>query len=241
MPRIILLLLILAALVYLVNRFRRLPAEQQKKWLLRLLIAAAAILLVTLVLTGRLNGLLAAAGALLALLPRAMRMLLGAWPAILPYFRRYQQNKQSNMHSRFIQLQIDLITGELKGTVLEGEFKGQTLQSLSQQDLLKLLAVCRQEDASSAALLKAYLDRTHSGWAGDQSASHEAPAADTSMSEQQAREILGVSATAGKDEIIHAHKKLMQKLHPDRGGSDYLAKQVNQARDVLLTKFQGNS
>jgi DnaJ-class molecular chaperone len=57
------------------------------------------------------------------------------------------------------------------------------------------------------------------------------------MSEQQARDILGLSADATKEEVIKAHKRLMQKMHPDRGGSDYLAAQINLAKQVLLSLF----
>lgn len=54
------------------------------------------------------------------------------------------------------------------------------------------------------------------------------------MSQKQAREILGLKEEAGQEEIIKAHKRMMQKVHPDRGGSDYLAAQINQAKKTLL-------
>ncbi len=57
----------------------------------------------------------------------------------------------------------------------------------------------------------------------------------TAMSQKQACEILGIQTDASKEEIIKAHKRMMQKVHPDRGGSDYLAAQINQAKDTLLS------
>lgn len=54
------------------------------------------------------------------------------------------------------------------------------------------------------------------------------------MSKQQAADILGLDINANQEDIRTAHKRLIQKMHPDRGGSDALAKQINLAKDVLL-------
>jgi len=56
-----------------------------------------------------------------------------------------------------------------------------------------------------------------------------------SMTKEEAFEILGLNSDASKEEIIATHRKLMSKIHPDKGGTDYLARSINQAREVLLS------
>jgi len=240
LSRLIVLLLILALFFYLNALFRRLDEPQRKKLIKRLAILGLLGGLVVLVLSGRIHFLFAAIGALLPMIPRLARFLIGAWPTIMPYFKRYQQNSLSSMQSRFIRLQINVITGELQGEVLEGEYKGQTLKMLSPEALLLLLDECGQHDAQSAALLIAYLDANQPGWSNSKTEGNadafRQPESDSIMSVQQARNILGVPENANKKEVTAAHKRLMQKMHPDRGGSEYLAQQINRARDILLKK-----
>jgi len=60
---------------------------------------------------------------------------------------------------------------------------------------------------------------------------------DTKMTTEEAHRILGLDDTATKEDIIEAHRKLIQKIHPDRGGNDYLATKINQAKDYLLKEL----
>jgi DnaJ-class molecular chaperone len=85
--------------------------------------------------------------------------------------------------------------------------------------------------------LQAYLDRVYGDdWqqqAGDQ-ARQQTASPSGEMSRDEALQVLGLSDGASEDEIVEAHRRLMQKLHPDRGGSSYLAAVINQAKDTLL-------
>ncbi len=234
MHRIILILLIALVFLYSGYRYKRLTPEQKKKAIKLVLIMLGGSLLGYLVLTGRLNWLIAAIGALIPLLPRVVRFMIGVAPTLLPFLRRYQQNKHSNMRTRYIQLQMNILTGELQGNVLKGRFAGQSIQSLSKEQLLELLKECRQDDQESTALLIAYLNRMHPGWARGADDQHSYTPHDSDMDLQEARDILGVTESSSKEDVIKAHKRLMQKMHPDRGGSDYLAQQINRARDKVL-------
>ena len=60
------------------------------------------------------------------------------------------------------------------------------------------------------------------------------PRGQQTMSAEEAQEVLGLKPGHTSDDVIKAHRRMMQKVHPDRGGSDYLAAQINKAKDTLL-------
>jgi DnaJ-domain-containing protein 1 len=125
----------------------------------------------------------------------------------------------------------------LRGTVLQGKFEGRNLEELSFDDLVDLLHECRVNDPQSATVLETYLDRVHGGeWrgAGGNAEGGRASAGNSAMSRDEAYELLGLQPGASDAEIRDAHRKLLMANHPDKGGSTYIAAQINQARDVLL-------
>jgi hypothetical protein len=139
-----------------------------------------------------------------------------------------------------LQMQLDHTSGDLDGEVLQGRFAGRSLASLGLPELLDLIADCQRDDPRSVALIETYLDRRQPDWrdhaAGraqgqDQSA---ASAGVGAMDEATAWMVLGLAPGASEAEIKAAHRRLMTKLHPDHGGSGYLAAQLNQAKDLLL-------
>lgn len=147
--------------------------------------------------------------------------------------------KSSEVNTDSLRMQLDHATGELEGEVLRGPFAGRSLDSLGLRELLDLLAEFQREDPRSVALLETYLDRRQPDWrahvAGEQAhGTAHAAATDGVMDEATACSILGLAPGASPEDIKSAHRRLMTKLHPDHGGSSYLAAQLNQAKDFLL-------
>ena len=125
----------------------------------------------------------------------------------------------------------------MTGTALAGAQQGRELDTLTRDECLALYDDCRRDDPEGARLLETYLDRRFAGWRqADEGEGEERRRNDRggAMTRDQAYQILGLPQGASAEEIIRAHRSLMQKLHPDHGGSTALAAQVNEAKDVLL-------
>jgi hypothetical protein len=200
--------------------------------------------LVFLGVTGRLNPLFALLGVALPFVMRAAGMLArGAqFAAIIKALRGGFGTTQSapspqtsEISSRYIHMVLFHETGMMDGTVLEGEFKNAKLSNLELPQLTALLSAIT-DDGDSWNLLAAYLDREHEGWQPEQE--QRAPHSGSSdLNEAQALDILGLKNGATKDDIVQAHRRMMQKVHPDRGGSTYLATKINAAKDFLIERF----
>jgi hypothetical protein len=143
----------------------------------------------------------------------------------------------SNVRSAALEMGLDHDTGEMDGVVLAGRFEGSVLSELNDEELMELY-VELQSDEESVLLLEAYLDRRLSGWRenadGGYGSGHIATPRSGPMSKQEAYEVLGLDAGAGQSEIRKAHRRLMKGMHPDSGGSTFLAAKINEAKEVLL-------
>jgi hypothetical protein len=146
----------------------------------------------------------------------------------------------SDIETQWLRMSLDHDTGAMDGIVLKGARRGRGLRDLPLETLRELYIDCRVEDPDSAALLEAYLDRVHPEWRGEgaeaQTQANAAPASSGAMSRDEALNLLGLKAGASETEIRDAHRRLMKLVHPDRGGSPYLAAKINQAKDFLLGK-----
>lgn len=206
---------------------RTLPPERRRALLWQGLCIGVPAIALVLVLSGRAHWLTAA---LAALLPLA-RLLFSAGLRALPLLRLWRRAGGPGFAPRFrtaaLEIRIDPGSGAIDGEVLQGRHAGRRLSSLDRAELDALLAELPADDRKSRWLLNAYIARRFQGRA-------ETPPSVDRPDEAEAWRILGLQPGAGRDEILHAHKRLMQKLHPDRGGNDYLAAKVNAARDLLL-------
>ena len=152
------------------------------------------------------------------------------------WFHRQRASPASEVVTAYLRVRLDHDTGTMTGVVLAGSFVGMRLEELSPANLVNLLRECRAADQEAARLLEAYLDRLHPTWR-DEFAANRAGSTQTGaggMSVAEAYEILGLALNADEAAIKAAHHRLMMQVHPDHGGSDYLAAKINQARDVLL-------
>ena len=236
MPRLIIILIVICLLFYLAYNFKRIQADKQKQLIRNLLLFIVVLGLILLTVTGRLNWLIALVAAIIPLLPKLFSSLMRIMPGLLILLRNIQSVRSAKIVTDFLKISISRSTGEIKGQVLKGRFKGRMLSAMNKQELLSLLEICLQQDKESAASLMAYLNHYHQGW--NEGKSHSAQGFESgAMTPAEARDILAVKEKAERKDIIQAHRKLMQKMHPDRGGSDYLAAKINQAKNVLLDEL----
>src|SRR5262245_57544716 len=167
--------------------------------------------------------------------------LLGWRPFGLGLGQRTQKSggQTSKVRSAFVEMELDHDTGAMRGRILAGRHEGVPLEAL---DVPTLSALLPEFDEESRALLMAYLDRREPRWrehANDGAAAGQGAARSSGkMTEQEAYQILGLAPGASVDDVGRAHRALMKKLHPDQGGSTYLAARVNEAKDVLTRRHR---
>ncbi len=143
----------------------------------------------------------------------------------------------SEVETATLRMALDHDSGEMQGTVVRGRFEGRSLESMSFDELLQLLAECQANDEQSVNLLETYLDREQGPDWRDHAAAGGAQGGATAnapMTRDEAHEILGLKAGASPEDVKEAHHRLMLKMHPDQGGTTYLASKINQAKDLLL-------
>lgn len=212
-----------------------------RQTLLTLGVAALIILIVGLTITGRLNWIVAALAAMIPLvrrigtLVRFVPWLAALFPRFRSAFKGASTTQGNNdagsttTESSFFRMTLHHASGHIDGEIKQGAHKGHFLSELDVPKLVGLLGEIRDYD--SQRLLEAYLDHHHPEWRSN--GKREPAAAGQNMTRSEALSALGLNEGATHDEIVAAHRRLIQKLHPDRGGSTYLAALLNRAKDAL--------
>jgi hypothetical protein len=230
MPRLLLLVAIAFSVWYWWSTVKRLAPKQRRPFFWRTAFWGVLGASIILVATGRMHWL----GAGLAALIPIGKLVLGFGLRALPILRILSRFKTSpsQFGTGSLKVDINFASKKMDGEVLKGEFTGKRLSELNPEQLKALSEEFRAADRESFVLLQAYLLRNGTG---EQTNDNYQAGNFSDISNDEAHKILGVEANASKEEIIKAHKRLMQRLHPDRGGSDYLAAKINAAKDQLIS------
>jgi hypothetical protein len=151
--------------------------------------------------------------------------------------KRKSPGQRSGVRTATVEMVLDHDTGRMEGRCLKGRFSGRALSSLVERELFELLDELRSTDAQGAVLVETYLDRRCEGWRdrkSDRRKKNERGPRGTTMTANEAYDVLGLAPGAKQEHIRAAHRRLMTKFHPDQGGSTYLAARINEAKEVLL-------
>ncbi|MDY0376783.1 MAG: DnaJ domain-containing protein [Desulfobacterium sp.] len=148
------------------------------------------------------------------------------------------EGQKSTVRSANLEMELDHDTGEMDGTVLTGRMQGVSLSSLSEEEILSLYFDFRS-DTDSISLLESFLDRYYPDWRDHADSDafrnhHKDRSGFDNMTRREAYQILGIDSSASQEEIHQAWRQLIKGVHPDSGGSAFLAAKINTARDILL-------
>ena len=220
---------------------RNQPASQRNAAILKLALLAGIGIVVLLAVTGRLHFVFAGLAFLYPLLRRLLPSLLRGGLGRVAGGAGAKSGNEAHDSSDILEMTLDHDSGIMSGKIIKGPMEGRELAELSESEFLELLRYCRGQDEDSARLLETYLDRRFGdSWRADDEAASESDPSDGSgntggpLTESEALDILGLEPGASREEIIKAHRRMMQKLHPDHGGSNYLAARINEAKECLL-------
>jgi len=140
----------------------------------------------------------------------------------------------SQVQTEYLEMELDLDSGAIRGRVLKGVFTGRNITSMAPAELALLWQDCRMADSQSAQIIETYLDHIHPSWREDLARAESEVGPGGKITVDEAYDILGLKPGAPESDVRQAHRELMKKMHPDRGGSSYLAAKINEAKELIL-------
>jgi hypothetical protein len=152
--------------------------------------------------------------------------------------RKKTPGQRSTVRTAALEMELAHDTGVLEGQVLAGRFESRMLGSMDLGELKELYGELSR-DQESRQLLETYLDGRFPVWRDNAKPNggerHGVAPGSSAMTKEEAYQILGLESGATATDIRKAHRRLMQRLHPDLGGTSFLAARINEAKDVLLS------
>jgi DnaJ domain len=229
MPQFILALLIVFGGYWMIQQFAKSTPSQakglSKKMAGGALIAASGVL----AMTGRMQ---------LAAPLFAVGLGLFGYSSQFPNgfsWNKKSEGQKSRVATAILAMELDHDSGTMTGKVLAGPMRGKDIAGLDPAALQSLYEYCSDANDQSIALLEAWLDRNRPDWRDTWTGERKAQSSGTgAMTRDEAFAVLGLKQNATTQEIKDAHRRLMKDFHPDRGGSDYIAAKINQAKDILI-------
>ena len=204
------------------------------KWTL---VGLVALITAFFLVTGRLGWAIATVPALIPwfLRVRSIARMAKTFSRMSQTTKNSVRGQVSEVETRYLRMILDHDSGSMTGEVLTGNFAGCRVEEMAFEQLIDLLRVCTQDEKESARLIEAFLDREFDNWRERaKSRDRRAPVPGGNMERAEALQVLGLQESASEYDIREAHRHLIAGMHPDHGGSDYLAAQINHAKDVLL-------
>jgi hypothetical protein len=241
--RILLIAALILAIISLPAYFRL--SKERRQRVRKLILIGIIVLLVSRALPGLFGVIIPLLMALVAGLIRFLPVLIRYAPLLhrLWFSWKQQHNPSSNhgaihptIDTHFLRIQLDQLGQPISGEVLIGKFSGRQILSLDTAELALLFKECVSDKQSMDLLQRLIRHNANSQSSRQQSSSNPSRNRSNRLTAEQSYKLLGLKTHASRKEIITAHRRLIQKNHPDRGGSAELAAQINEARDVLLNQ-----
>lgn len=250
MGRPIILVAIVAVAWLLYKLYFQKLLQQGKAGKIKICLIVIGLVLLGMAMSGKAHALFAVIGAAMTQIMRISPLLIRFAPSLRRFLgtgalgasaAKASGAGVSRVVTDTITMTLQHASGQMDGEVLKGPYQGNLLSQLSIDKLKSLYLQCQQDDPDAVRLLISYLQKERSSeWQFDSSENqkntgdHQNNHSNSGMSISEASEILGVSQNATKSEVVDAHRSLMGRLHPDKGGNNYLAAKVNAAKKILL-------